>query len=381
MGNAATSGGFVNGKRINDDVTLFVGGKQHIGGGKAYHGWRELSIVKNLNSIAGGFRLDVIDAFRPKNTEFPLKPGTFVHFHIGDESVSTGYIDKLEASFEPGNKSIKVAGRDLAGDLVDSSVLGPATFTNLDLKSLAEKLVDPFNSSRKFSKIQVLNQVGNLGDIFETFTVKQGETVFEALNRAAMVRGVLMTSTVEGNIAIVRKGSTRAVTELHQGVNVISGSVDFDNTERFNKYVVKGQTGGTDEYFGDDASSPTAEALDNGVERYRPTIVMAETSVDTGKAQDRANWEATTRAAKAAEVNVRVHGWRQQNGQLWVPNQIVRCRLPFLFVDKDLLIVSVNYIKNNSGTLCDMKLMRKDAFEPKPVLPKDDDPLSDILGN
>ena len=189
-----------------------------------------------------------------------------------------------------------------------------------------------------------------------------------------------MTSTVEGNIAIVRKGSSRAVTELHEGVNVISGSVDFDNTDRFNKYVCKGQTGGTDEFSGVDAASPVAEALDNGVERYRPTIVLAETSVDSGKAQERANWEATTRAAKASEVNLRVQGWRQENGTLWTPNLIVRCRCPFLFVDKDLLIVSVTYIKNNSGTLCDMKLMRKDAFDPKPVLPKEDDPLADILG-
>jgi prophage tail gpP-like protein len=97
--------------------------------------------------------------------------------------------------------------------------------------------------------------------------------------------------------------------------------------------------------------------------------------------------EATTRAARSGEVEIGVQGWqRLDNGKLWLPNQLVTCKMPSLRVDGDLLISSINYKKSaQSGTTATMKLARPDAFMVETVVKKKDktgggSSYSDILG-
>lgn len=354
----------VRGKILDDAVSVYVDG------GKAFNGWESVKIDKNLDSIANGFTMVIDDRFLETGEQWPLKPGVGVSVFIKDERVITGRIEKIDMGYSPGNRSFTVSGRSKAGDLVDCSILGDAEYNNINLEDLAKKLVDPFGLKVFLSVVP---------KVIDKFAVKPGESVFEALDRAARTQGFLWVSTRAGNLRLTQAAKFRAATELHENVNIRSASASFDDTQRFSQYIVQGQRQGTDELNGLNASGPEGKAYDRGIARYRPLIVLAEGAVDSDQAATRAGWEASSRIAKAVQVSAQVQGWRQQDGSLWGLNQIVRVRSDILGINRDFLTNSISHSKSpNGGTVTDMTLVRPDAYTSKPEFKAADDPILDL---
>jgi prophage tail gpP-like protein len=348
------------GKILPDAVTL------SLQSGRVFEGWENMRIEKSIETIANAFSFSYDDRFAATNSDWPIRPGERVKINVGQERILTGYIDKMDISFSAGNRRISVAGRSLAGDIVDSSHSGPFEYKNIGLKEFAEELVQDYG-------LQVFLSVEP--NILDKFSVKPAESVFQAIARAARLQGFFWVSTRNGNIRLTEAGRGRAKTELHQDINILSGSASFDEAQRFSNYKVVGQKFGQDTYAGINVSQPEGFAQDNGIDRFRPLIVIAEGSVDTEKATDRAQWEASSRAASGLSINVTVQGWRQQEGTLWDINQIVRLRSKFLGMDRDFLITSVSQSKDNSGgTKTSLSLVRKDSYLKKPIFDKEDDP-------
>lgn len=348
----------------DDKVKVYVSGK-------IYEGWEDASITRNLESISGGFGLAATDKWRPVQEAWPLKPGNEIRIDIGSDRVLTGYIDSLDTNFDPDNRSITLNGRDKAGDLVDCSIESTSNeFKNITLLKLAQKLVEPFGISVS-SKVYIESP-------FSSWSVKQGETVFENLERAARLRSVLFISDGNGNLVITRKGQNRASSEIVQGVNLLSGSATYDHSDRFSKYIVKGQSAGTDEFYGEKAASPKGEAHDDGVTRYRPMVMLSEGNTDNLTATERAKWEASIRATHGDRITLTVQGWRQKDGRLWTINEIVKVRSGLLGLDKDMLISATVFKKGNNGTITEIEVTRADAYEPVPRLKKKSDPVDDL---
>lgn len=347
------------GRVIPDAVTVFTGASAGKGGA-AFHGWESLSITKTLDSIAHAFSITLFDKFTGLKQDWPLKPGVRVHFHLGRDSVATGRIEKLEAQFSPDKREFTISGRSNAGDLVDACHDGNYELNGSYIEEIAKELCDPFG-------IRVSMALPKQSLAVEKFAVKPGETVFEALDRAARLHGALWISTVEGGIMLTRAGTTKAFSALEQNVNVLSASATYDDSKRHNVYKVKGQAVGKDEFAGLAASSPEGEATDKGVTRHRPLVLVSESSGDGANAQTRAEWEATHRLAQAIQVEVGVAGWRQANGGLWDINQIVRIKSGFLGLDRQMLISAITYeVSNSGGTTANLTLVDKNAFTPKP---------------
>ena len=338
--------------------------------GKVFTAWESLSIEKNLGSLAHQFSMSVNDSFNSGNQEMPLKPGVKVSVFIGDTRVLTGRIEKLSAQFTPDDRSIRISGRSLSGDLVDCSVTGDMEYAGLTIEEIAKKLVAPFG-------LKVFLSVTLPGPV-ERLAIKPGETVFTALDRLARIQGFTWVTTREGNIRLTQAGRFRANTELQQSFNIKTAGVEFDDTDRFSQYEVKGQSSGTDEFFGTSATEIQAQARDAGVKRFRPLVVVAEANLDGENAVTRAGWEASTRAGKAAAVACEVDGWRQRDGSLWDINQVTRFKCPFLGIDRDLLIAGVVHEIDNQGTRTKMSLARTDAFLAKPEFSADDDLLTGL---
>jgi len=348
------------GQVLPDAVTVFLSG------GRVFEGWKSVTVRKNLESIADEFSLEIDDKYEASDENWPIKPGEFVKINIGSERVLTGRIDALDAGFSAGERSFSVQGRSLAGDLIDSSCDCEAEFNNIELKDLAEKLVAPFG-------IKVLISV--TPKIITKFAIKPSESVFEALNRAARLQGFFWVSTNFGNINLTRAGSTRSRTQLTEDINILSGSISIDVSERFSEYIVKGQSQGGINFSGTNASQPEGKAQDAGITRKRPKIIIAEGSVTADQAKDRAEWEATSRIAKSTGVSLSVQGWRQEDKSLWAENQLVHIHSKFLGLFNDMLITTVAHSQSNSGTTTDLTLVPKNSFSPEPVInknPKDD---------
>lgn len=347
----------------NDAATFYVNNK-------VYEGFKNIKISRNLTSLTGTFQITLTDKWKIDQEDFELKPGDRIHCHLGKQALYEGYIDKLGISINSKTRNITISGRDRTSDLVDCSILGDNEFNDLSFEELAKKLCEPFG-------IKVIKQT-DTGKKFLKFTVRQGETVFEALERAAKERKLLLFSSTHGNLVIDKKGNTRASTEIIEGVNFKAGAAEFDNTERFSEYHTKGQAPGL---VGNenDATKAKGVAYDRGIARYRPTLIIAENSVDTDGAQKRAEFQSSFRAANSSRVNCVVQGWTQTDGKLWATNQIVHIDVRSLGIKRDMLIQKVNFGQDNNGRQVELELIRPDAFEFKTEIKKEDDPL-DVLG-
>lgn len=351
------------GVKVKDDAIFYVGGK-------IYEGFKVIKLSRNLTSLTGTFEITLTDKWKVDQEDFELKPGLPIACRLGSTQLYSGYIDRLSISLSTSSRNITITGRDKTGDLVDCSILGENEFNNLTLEAIATKLVSPFG-------ITVISFAPTFSPI-PKFTVNQGETVFEALERLAKQKELLITSSPIGNLVFEQKGIVRASTELIEGVNILSAAVTFDNSERFSEYHIKGQTSSSIGSI-DDNTQAKGKAEDKGVDRYRPTLLMAENSANTGDSQKRANWEASFRVAKSMQLNVVIRGWTQKFGEIWATNQTVFIDCRSLGVKQDMLISRVKFDQSGGGRRTELELIRPDAFEFKPVIEKDDDPL-DVLG-
>lgn len=341
------------GRIISDEVTLVVGNQ-------SFDGWESVSITKNLESIANQFQVSLFDKFEGLREEWPFRPGTLVQVNVNRQPVVTGYIEKVDPGFSDEGRSFTISGRSKAGDLVDCSHEGPTEFNNVPLDKLATELIKPFGI-KLFLSVEP--------KLIKKFAVKPGESVFEALDRAARTQGFFFVSTRAGNIRLTRAARARATDSLEQDVNLLGASASYDASQRFSTYTVKGQSFGLPDFNGESAAQAEGAASDAGVSRYRPMVMIAEGSVDSAQAKTRAQWEASSRLAKATRVNCTVQGWTQSDGILWGINQVTNFKSTILGLNRDMLITSVNHTQSSeAGQTTALTLVDPDSYTVQPTV-------------
>jgi prophage tail gpP-like protein len=322
--------------------------------GRKYGGWQSVRVVLGMEQIAGTFELSVSERWPGQPEAWPILPGDACQVLIGDQPVITGYVDDVAPDYDKESHSVRISGRDRTGDLVDCSAMHKSgQWAGVTLDRIAADLCAPFGV-----KVSLQTDVGAK---FGKFALQEAETAFEALDRAAKMRGVLLMSDGKGGLVITRAGSQRIGTALVKGQNVERGSGQFSHKDRFSKYIIKGQTPGHDDSTPEHNAQTKATAEDNAVRRYRPLIVIAEQG-DNSTYTDRAKWERNVRAGKASRVTYPVSGWQHTNG-LWLPNRLAQVKDDFLGVDGDLLLAQVAFILDESGSRAELELCRKEAFD------------------
>lgn len=343
---------------MNLDVSLIVNGEK-------YQGWTDVSVKRSVKAISGEFKLSVTDNWGDVDKVFFIEIGDEAQVKIGDEVLVTGYVEELQNSIDANSHTVSVSGRDKTGDLVDcSAVYGNKEIKNADLTQIAKYLVEPFG-------LKVIAET-DVGEPFKSFVIKTGETVFEAIERAARHRAVLITSDGLGNVVIAKLGEKKADGSLIEGKNFKKASLSIDTKQRFSEYDVKAQMKGTDETHGKNASQIKGRATDEVMKRYRPLIVIAEQQATAAEAQKRAEWEAAYRAANGSKLSVTVQGFDQtEDGKLWKLNEMVYFESKTLSLAQEFLIADIEYkISNSEGRTTTMTLQKPDAFIPKPNIEK-----------
>lgn len=348
---------------MTTDCKLYVNGQ-------VFSGWTALTVRQSLSSVAGAFTVAFTDRWSGQSTTWVIAPGAKCRLELEGATVVTGYVDTLNVAHAAGSHTLTVGGRDATGDLVDCSAEN-ATYLNQPFTAVCSSLVQPFG-------ISVVDQVGSDYTI-KRFVVQTGESVFQALERASRLAGVLLTSDGEGRLILARSGSAgRASTALETGVNVLSASLTQDASQLYSVVQVKSQctASGLNQY---DLSVAAPEARVGrvqgsstipGVDRYRPLTLVAETQATTERCQRRAAWEAGRRQALSKRVDVTVQGWTHDDGSLWKPNQLVHLKDSILGIDEDWLIETVNFSLSAAGTTTRLQLVGPGAYEVLPSIPE-----------
>lgn len=367
---------------MSDDVTLTVNGERH-------EGWKSVQVRLSVEDIAGSFAVTYRDRWGERGDPFPIREGDEVAVSVEDELVITGYVDDYEVEYDAENVALKACGRSKAGDLVDcSEKFAPRVETTL--LDIGQAICDPFGIGFSFGDAAVAADPAFQRPL-QRFGVEPGETAFDALSRLVRYRGALLVSTPEGNVEVVRAGSTRVTqTVLQYGRNILRGSYSGSTRERFSKYTMLGQVPGDDRWQGKQMAVSVAVADDEHVPRYRPTVMMTDDAITFAELEKRVNFERNARAGRAERISYDVVGWTHAPGEtsnlvgttlgrapskVWRQNKLVKVTDDLLGVDDYLLIACVTLDRTlEGGKRARLDLCKPEAFDvlevPEPCIKK-----------
>lgn len=321
-----------------------------------YGGWKQVSVTTSIENLSGTFQLSVSDKWAGQTDVAVIKPTDSCELSIDGQVIITGYVDRVYISLDGGNHTITVNGRDKTADLIDCSVVGgTGQFKNLTLVQIIERICDPFG-------ITVSSDV-NVGDVFKTFNIEQGASAYDSIQKICQARACLAMSDGAGGLLITRAGSAQNATPLVQGVNILTGTAEYDYSYRYSQYICKGQLQGIDGDSADVIAGNTAKSFDDGLGRYRPLVVIFDGQATPQNCQTRADWERNTRKGRSRRFTISVAGWLQPiSGKLWALNQQITLKSDVLGVFDKLLIASVSFDLSDGGEITTLELTSPDAY-------------------
>lgn len=324
--------------------------------GTLYGGWKKVRAIRSIEQMAGAFTLDITERWPGQPKATPIRHGQACQLLLDGDAVITGWVDDVVPDIDKDRHDIHVAGRDKTEDLVDCSAIHKSgQWHNAKLDQIARDLVKDYG-------IKVVVET-DVGAAFSSFSIQEGETVFECLERAARQKAVLVTSNALGDLVLTRAGSSRVEIGLVEGKNIEAARGQFSRKERYSRYIVKGM--GRLGRDGDTLhNAPSAQIDDPVIARHRPLIVLAETHGSNASLKDRAEWERNVRRGRSARGSITVQGWRRpDNGELWMPNTKVPVTAPSLWLNNaEMLIVGCVYTLDERGTLTELVIANPDAF-------------------
>ena len=331
-------------------VALLINDRRHVG-------WTEATVTRSLETISGAFTVTLSEREPGKTTPRVIRPGNACRVELEDETVLQGWVDAVTVDYDARGHTISVRGRDATGDLVDcSAATKPGEWKNERLENIASALCQPFG-------ISVSREI-DTGAPFSRFRIEEGESVFEAIERACRFRAVLPLSDGRGGLVLGGPSRSRTSVRLERGVNILSANGTASWLARFSDYTLLGQqAGGEAGFTAEQVAHVSATARDGGVNRHRPLTIIGEQSLDEDEAKARIQWEANVRSARARAARVTVQGWREvPDGDLWEPGRLVYLADDWLGIDQELLVSSTSQSLSAGGTLTTLELVPQDAF-------------------
>lgn len=333
------------------DIALYVNGKK-------YEGWKSADVTRSIEAVSGSFRLVANDKWDISKDPWTIFPGDKCQIQIDGITLITGWVDSVAPSYSTSDHGIEISGRDVTCDLVDcSAVVKSYEIRERTIGGLAKMLCAPFG-------IPVLDTAGDT-EIFPKVAIQPGETVFSCIERQARQRDIIITTNGEGSLVLGKVGSLHAADRLIQGGNIITASANYDFSNRFSEYIVKGQQpaqGETEDAWNPPQNDVESRYTDGNITRYRPLILTGESQMYEKSAETRAKRESAQRAGESTQVSVTVQGWTQSNGELWPLNGAVKIESPALYLDHELIISSLNFTAGDGGSNTVMALKQPDAF-------------------
>lgn len=338
--------------------------------GRQYSQFNNASINSRLDALSSAFGIEVTS-----NSEMslPFTGGEPCRIFVDGELVLTGSIEVVSIDFSARRHTIKIEGRDKTGDLLDST-LGPISSLSgngLTLKKLIETIVSELGVD-----VEVIDNVNpepfNAAE--DIGSPQPGDNAFEFIEKFTRKRQVLISNNSEGNIVISKSEGTNTNSVLRNvrgsnENNIMSASVSYDTTGRFNVYKFTSSLNLISLNFAGlvsakDTVDQTSEPVtDRAVRKGRQMVLISELSASKEQNNDRAEWEKKIRQARGRVYSVVVDGFRNQDGNLWANNTLVTVNDDFADINSQMLINSVGFSFDLAGgSQTTLTLVEPDAY-------------------
>ena len=325
-------------------------------GGSAYTGWLQSEVSRSIETLAATFSIPV--ALVP-GAPPAIQRQDRVQVRVGDTTVVDGFVLAAEPFYRADDCGMRIIGRDRAGDLVRCSAIHRGgQWRNAKLDRIAQDLVTPFGL-----QVEVATDLGPaIGD----FKMGHGETVLDALARAARLQGVLVTRSESGQVLLTKAGQQRFKGVIRRGWNVIEAESIGSDEDRHSEYLVYGQGNVLGTF--DQARLAKGRAEDPGLGRHMPLVINADGNTTAAELQRLA--EHTMRVRRGHSVGVRyvVEGWTFE-GTPWPINQRVAIHDDVMgLAGEEWLIASARMTCSlRDGDITELVLRPAEAYDRVPL--------------
>jgi prophage tail gpP-like protein len=321
-----------------DTVYVLVNGEQ-------YSGWETARISRSLESVAGTFEFTTSDRWDNDMESWMIDSQDAIRVVVGSDLVLTGYVDRPHPRLSSGEHAFSVMGRDKQCDIVDCSAVNrPGEWRNKKVEQIANDICRPYG-------VVIIADV-DTGGIVPLFRIQPGEKCFEALERLAKARSLMLSGDPSGNIHLKTFTATPLGITLQEGVNILEAEYENDVSLRYSHYIVEGQGIGQDKQ----SHQMRQTADDPDIERYRVLDFQAGECAGDSYGSNRADWEARVRGARGETGNILVPGWRDDQRRLWAVDTVVAVDCPSCKMQGEFLINEVEFLKSRDGTTTRLQL-------------------------
>jgi len=344
--------------------------------GTPYYGWKSVEMQNSLDQLCGSFGAAItfkVGVNIKMGDAYTLELSDPNNYDVNSVIFQGGWIDGMENSYDAETHDITLTGRDVTCDLVDCSIVGkdfPSSWRNVTLRSLIEALCAPFEIPVEF-----IGEAATTGAEKVLYArADEGDTVSKLIEKVCASFAKLPLSYGDGRLTIARAGAALARDKIEVGYNVKSGSLAADDSQRFSKYVVKGQGSGKSDWGQEVTWQFKGEAEDALIkrQRYRPIVVTSQDSRNAAQAKTEAEWTARQRVASARRYSYKLAGWEQSDSARtpWELNSLVEVTDPFFGLDKHQLLIQEvkRSLDEDSGSITELALVEPDCYALKKTM-------------
>lgn len=327
-----------------DTVSLSIGGLTHTD-------WLSYDIDSDLLTPADAWTMQLGGGLALPES---VQPGADAVIRIGSEKVMVGVVDEVTEQADKRSHSVRLSGRDLAGQLLDCSA---PVFNELhvSLERILTAICKPFGiapAQIKADKTQTRRKV----------STTPGQTAWEVIQNAAEANGLWPWFDPSGVLILGRPDVVTPVVDTlvlsrtqPERNNVISASYTRSLHEVYSEVRVLGQAAGGE---GERAMRGIwGKATADKPVRARLKISTDYEAENSRIAEARAKKELADGLLKSRCIVCTVRGHRTAGGALWAPGQRVALDLDALGVSGVWLLMSRKFRGGrDSGTLTDLTL-------------------------
>jgi prophage tail gpP-like protein len=318
-----------------------------VAGGVKYDDWATVMVEDRYGDAYPRFNFTAVerDPDATNWTTLRFKPGDDCAIYLGGVLAIVGVILTRQVAYDGDNHQVQLQGNGQTWYASKSSIIDEkSNFDGMTFEQVARKVIAPFGVDAKV--------IGTLESTpFKNLQVEPGELLWDFLERIARPKGIVIGSDHLGAFLLIGEHSVDVVDSLVEGDNIKSCQCVITVDSIHSEYWLRGQSQGTDDHAGADASQQEARVAGTA-KRYSPLLTTAEQPVwSQAELQDRARNEAVWHEGSVLSAYITVQGWFRRSGALWRAGESVSVKSPMALLDQVMSIQSVTYTQaDGAGT-------------------------------
>jgi prophage tail gpP-like protein len=323
--------------------------------GELFEGWSELELMLSLDTYSSA---TFVAPFEPDRREFRdrFRPFTYkpVEIKIGNELLFSGRMltPHPRASADAVDVTVTAyAMPAVIADCMEPASKLPFEFRNLTLRQVISALIEPFDLR--------LYMTDDDGPPFDKVALKTDQKVHDFLVDLAQQRGLVLTSTPDGDLLCWKsRAGIAPVARLRDNQEPVTDiATTFNPQEYYSEITGFAPVRGNKEGSKYTLQNPWLREV------LRPASVHLQ-DVVPGDAPTATQAKMARMFGNMVSYVVDVATWRDPSARLWEPNSIVTLNAPSAMVyrETELLIRDVRLKQNAETTSASLGLVLPGSF-------------------